>query len=293
MVPIAIVIIMIAGVRWIIAGGDMGKIKEAKKYISGAVIGLVIAILGSFVLNLVGISDLSLQRLNYIVVQEWDLPDVEIPHVPQNVGGTGSNPPAQPPGGTPPPGGGSVGGKCFPVATGGLGGRGVSWNWGSRRGTAQKIQMPDGSIKNIKVFKRCHAGIDIYTGGNAYVVAIADGKVVNKYNFKACGGTYAVIVNHGSFVVNYGELNLDATYVANGQQVRAGQILGVATTCGMLHFELYNSGTTKNLHWMPGVELPNVSNICRQQYLSSKPAALRDPTETIKALKSNMCSGFR
>ena len=65
-VPIAIIMVMVGGVKWILAGGENQGIKEAKKYISGAVIGLIIAILGAFVLNLVGIQQLTMPQLEYI-----------------------------------------------------------------------------------------------------------------------------------------------------------------------------------------------------------------------------------
>src|SRR3989344_707793 len=49
----AVFMIMIAGYRWLFAGGNSGAIDDAKKRIKGAVAGLVIALLSYTILNLI------------------------------------------------------------------------------------------------------------------------------------------------------------------------------------------------------------------------------------------------
>ncbi len=66
LVPIVIVIIIWAGFKWILAGGDITKIQEAKKYISGAVVGLIIAVLSYTILSLYGITNVGSLQVQYI-----------------------------------------------------------------------------------------------------------------------------------------------------------------------------------------------------------------------------------
>lgn len=65
---LAIVMIMYGGFRWITAAGDAGKIGEAKKTITGAIIGLLIA-LGSYtILNLINPDLVSFKALQLIAL---------------------------------------------------------------------------------------------------------------------------------------------------------------------------------------------------------------------------------
>jgi hypothetical protein len=132
---------------------------------------------------------------------------------------------------------------------------------------------------------RTHAGIDLMGSRSErwQVFAVADGQIINFYWF--LNGTFALIVNHGSFVINYGEVwrgSLDKLvlktpkfidgdvsksfkrtitttsssypdFVATSvSQVRAGQHIAWLghhpSRNSMLHFEAYSSGTT-NQGW--------------------------------------------
>ena len=76
LVPIVILIIIIAGMMWILAGGDIPAIKRAKNYISGAIIGLIIAVLSYYILSLIGLTKLNPLQVQYIVaVPPEDLND--------------------------------------------------------------------------------------------------------------------------------------------------------------------------------------------------------------------------
>jgi len=65
-VPITIIVIITAGVRWVVSAGNVSKIKEAKKYISNAFLGLFIALLGYVILSLVGLTSITQIDVQYI-----------------------------------------------------------------------------------------------------------------------------------------------------------------------------------------------------------------------------------
>jgi hypothetical protein len=267
LVPIGIVIIIIGGIMWILAGGDMPKIKRAKQYISGALTGILIGLLSYVILSFVGITTLINPSPENIEPIEVDIPssDFEMPIVDYATGTTGAAYP-------------SVGGQCLPVAANSF--YKPSWNWGSPR-----------KYKGI-MGKRCHAGLDLYTKSPGYAVAMADGTVTNVQHFYACtrGDTQGVVVYHASLGVTaiYGEINSGTVKVNKGQTIKAGQILGIATNCGMVHFELYKGVVSRNGHWFPPAIITQ-SNECRTKYLSTKPPSLMDPTDTIKSLLNKKC----
>jgi murein DD-endopeptidase MepM/ murein hydrolase activator NlpD len=118
---------------------------------------------------------------------------------------------------------------------------------------------------------RAHGAVDLYGRHMDPVFAMADGRIVSFYYFYE--GTYALFVDHGDYVVNYGEvdpsslsrLKLDAeltnTYERRkiiptdkiGSTVKAGdQIAFVGklnSGSSMLHLEMYRPGTKFNLPW--------------------------------------------
>ena len=119
---------------------------------------------------------------------------------------------------------------------------------------------------------RQHVGIDLFANFNDPVCACQDGEIVNFYGF-CCGDkktTYALLVQHASVVVNYGEVapnSLERTGRKVGSQVRAGDVIGfIGRNPGgssMLHFETYTRGTRRNASWQAG---------------KSRPAELLNPT---------------
>lgn len=98
---------------------------------------------------------------------------------------------------------------------------------------------------------RYHAAIDLYCSQGDAVVSVEDGKIVNFYPFYK--GTNALLVKHGGYVVNYGEVSpnsLGALGLSIGSSVKAGQQIGTVGKLIMLHFETYVPGTTKNYSWL-------------------------------------------
>ncbi|MDD5341208.1 MAG: M23 family metallopeptidase [Patescibacteria group bacterium] len=276
---LAIIVIIYAGILWITSAGDRGKIAAAKKYIIDAIIGLIIAFLGGFILSLVGITQITMPGVNAIPTSTDEVLE--------------NTPPEQNPGYE------SIGGQCFPVASDSF--DHISWNYGNRRKCLSS---------NDTDFRRCHGGIDIYTKAPGNILAMADGVIVGmsktfykcSFGWGANGVPSAVgkfMIKHGNYTVNYGEIDADkmAPGLGIGSQVKAGQFLGQATYCGMLHFELYQGELSNNIAWPPAGQsclnpaLPFVDHICLQQpWIAFKPAAMLDPTETLQTLQSRKCS---
>lgn len=274
-IPIAIFVIIYAGIRWLTSGGDSSKIKEAKNYITGAILGIIISLLGLYVLALLGINKLSMSCVAAIPASTDEVQE----NTPIETNPTY----------------GSIGGQCFPVASDSF--SYISWNYGNRRQCGSSG------------FRRCHGGIDIYTKSPGNIVAMADGKILGlSKTFYTCKGGWGakgvpsavgkIMIQHGDYTVNYGEIDADkfAPGIAIGASVRAGQYLGQATYCGMLHFELYQGSLGNNIAWPPAgsclsQDLPQIEHICNSPtYLPQKPGSMLDPTNTLKALQSKMCS---
>ena len=111
---------------------------------------------------------------------------------------------------------------------------------------------------------RLHAGVDIYppAGVGSPVYAIEDGTVlkIEPFYTRATGEvTYAMLVDHGDCVVNYGEVQPPSLKV--GARVGRGQMIARVSGTVQLHFELYTPGTTSWLSWY-----------------GAQPANLLDPT---------------
>ncbi|RXT57176.1 hypothetical protein B6S44_01680 [Bosea sp. Tri-44] len=94
--------------------------------------------------------------------------------------------------------------------------------------------------------KRKHAGCDLYAPVGTPVHAVADGKITIHRPFYL--GTFATVIDHGDFVVRYGEVQKAlAGGLKVGDEVAAGQVIGsVGKLSGlnisMIHFEMF-SGT--------------------------------------------------
>ena len=93
--------------------------------------------------------------------------------------------------------------------------------------------------------RRAHAGCDLYYPIGTTIHAITSGTVVREsYPFYA--ETFAVEIDHGSFIARYGEVQAPAL-VRTGEQITAGQsiakvgrLVGISVPSAMLHLELYD-----------------------------------------------------
>jgi murein DD-endopeptidase MepM/ murein hydrolase activator NlpD len=91
--------------------------------------------------------------------------------------------------------------------------------------------------------KRAHAGCDLKAPVGTPIYAVKDGIVVRKPSL-FYAGTYAIEIDHGDFLIRYGEVD-PVTYVTKGDHVVAGQLIGrvgdlEGSTNSMLHLEMYD-----------------------------------------------------
>jgi len=99
--------------------------------------------------------------------------------------------------------------------------------------------------------KRKHAACDIYFPAGTWIHAVADGTVIQPpYNFYA--GTQALEIQHGDFIVRYGEIKpnsfVGGTTVKKGQRLcQVGHLMGISVESDMLHFEMYAGTATGSL----------------------------------------------
>lgn len=110
---------------------------------------------------------------------------------------------------------------------------------------------------------RYHVGIDLYAQEGDLVRACEDGRVVAFYPFytrqRTGEVTYALLIEHADFVVNYGEVkaNLKREFGWEiGDRVRTGQSIARVSGTAMIHFETYRPGTRANQRWLPGRPRP-------------------------------------
>jgi murein DD-endopeptidase MepM/ murein hydrolase activator NlpD len=99
---------------------------------------------------------------------------------------------------------------------------------------------------------RLHAGCDLYFPKGTPIHAIADGVVIRGPYAFYCE-TFALEIDHGSFLARYGEIQ-SKTEVTSGATVHAGQkiasvghLVGIQTHSDMLHLELYDKSASGSL----------------------------------------------
>jgi murein DD-endopeptidase MepM/ murein hydrolase activator NlpD len=96
---------------------------------------------------------------------------------------------------------------------------------------------------------RLHAGCDLYFPKGTPIHAIADGVFIRGPYAFYCE-TFALEIDHGSFLARYGEIQ-SKTEVTAGGGVHAGQkiasvgrLVGIQTSSDMLHLELYDKSAS-------------------------------------------------
>lgn len=90
---------------------------------------------------------------------------------------------------------------------------------------------------------RRHAAADLYANTGTIIHAVSAGEVIDFYEFYL--GTYALVIDHGDFIVRYGEIKGSLPQgIAIGAQVRQGQGIAyvgrlIGLSQDMLHFERF------------------------------------------------------
>lgn len=290
---VSVIVIIISGIQWMTPGnlsitgeGDQKQtVNNAKKRIMGAVIGLLLSV-GSYTLlyninpELVSFRNL---KVLYIKGQPVHGPgeDESAIKTITSIGQASEK-------GAPAIDAEAAKGICFPLSKSSF--SKISWNFGGERAKGA----------------RCHSGIDIYTKPPGQLVAIDDGIVTNiSKTFITCkngwgavepkkdnGGAIYVYHPKLDITVNYGEIDSNNITSKKGDKITKGQVLGKASVCGMLHFEMYTGKQSGNAKWFPipgETSSPPPHNKCAELFLSNKPPETINPTAFLKAIQSNFC----
>ena len=99
---------------------------------------------------------------------------------------------------------------------------------------------------------RKHAGCDLYAEVGTAIRAMAQGRVLRPL-YEFYGGTYALEIDHGTFVARYGEIQRrDANQLKQGDTVSPGQVIAHVGKLNnyyrsMLHLELYTGSASGQL----------------------------------------------
>lgn len=95
---------------------------------------------------------------------------------------------------------------------------------------------------------RIHAGVDLVHALGTPIYAVSSGEIVDFHYFYQ--GTYAVVIDHGDFVVRYSEVDGSLPNgISVGKKVIRGQLIArigdlEGTSNSMLHFEMYTGEAT-------------------------------------------------
>ena len=135
---------------------------------------------------------------------------------------------------------------------------------------------------------RAHAACDLYFPAGTIIHAITDGTVIRGPYFFYLG-TYALEIDHGSFIARYGEIQ-ESAFVRKGDRVNAGQpiakvghLVGIQVPSDMLHLELYDKTSSGQL---------TVSAAAGKKTSNGRPFMRRrdliDPTPKLNEWKNNL-----
>jgi murein DD-endopeptidase MepM/ murein hydrolase activator NlpD len=99
---------------------------------------------------------------------------------------------------------------------------------------------------------RAHAGCDLYAPEGTSIHAVADG-VVTRAPYEFYAQTHALEVDHGGFLVRYGEVMKgnglrEGDRVEKGQPIaKVGHLVGLTLPSDMLHIEFYDKTAAGSL----------------------------------------------
>ncbi|KQM21837.1 M23 family metallopeptidase [Novosphingobium sp. Leaf2] len=126
-------------------------------------------------------------------------------------------------------------------------------------------------------FVRMHAGIDFGAAYGSPIYAVADG-IVTFAGRHGGHGNYVRLQHAGGLGTGYGHMSRIA--VADGTQVRAGQVIGFVGSTGLstgphLHFEAYRGGHTINPAGLAIAVRPQIDGPQRDAFKARLDALLR------------------
>ena len=129
----------------------------------------------------------------------------------------------------------------------------VAWTVPKNVGGAKKSWLPPawGDYGHNRASgKRSHGGCDVYADEGTKVVAVKSGTIIAEETVKMSagwGGAGAITIDHGDFIIRYGEVkNIKKT---SGNVVQGEHIADVDNTTfypkqAMLHLEMYDKTAT-------------------------------------------------
>lgn len=156
--------------------------------------------------------------------------------------------------------------------------------------TADWTHAPRAFGANRSGGTRAHAGCDLYAPVGRTIFAVRDGTVLrDPYAFYA--ETDALEIDHGDFVLRYGEIQPGCALrkgdaVRKGQPIaRVGQLVGIAVPSAMLHLEMYRGDVAG------GLTQPASSAARRADGVSfNRRADLIDPTPFLNDWKTRLAN---
>lgn len=113
---------------------------------------------------------------------------------------------------------------------------------------AQSWHMHPRNFGTTRPGGRKHAGCDLYAPVGTPIHAVEDGTITSFNAFYK--GTWAIVINHGSFIVRYGECKNKMTAgLAVGSKVKKGQKIGEVgklqgLPMSMIHFEMFSGAAS-------------------------------------------------
>lgn len=282
---VSVIVIIFSGFQWTASGGSEETIKKAQERIVAALIGLLLSVGSYTLLYNINPELVSFRNLKVLYVKGQP---VHGPGEDESNIKTATSIEQASEKGAPAIDAEAAKGICFPLSKSSL--SKISWNFGGERENGA----------------RCHSGIDIYTKPPGQLVAIDDGIVTRiSKTFITCKNGWgavepkkdnggAVYVYHPKLdiTVNYGEIDSNNITWKKGDKITKGQIIGKASVCGMLHFEMYTGKQSGNAKWFPfpgETSSPPPHNKCAELFLSNKPPETINPTAFLKAIQKNFC----
>lgn len=219
---IALGALVLGGILYTASAGNASRQDDAKQWIVGALVGLLILFGAWFILNIINPNLLKLTDLTLLV----------------NKGGGGSNGSGNLP--PPPP---VIDGQACPVGTG------LSYSNDFCGGNlAGNPRFPDSCLRECPGKPNCHGATDIFAPLHTPIYAVDDGTIGSSWGWNDVGGYRLHLITDAG--VDYYYAHLDGLpVVPAGTRVKAGDLLGYVDASGdaqgtpnHLHFEIHPTG---------------------------------------------------
>lgn len=237
---LATIIVMFAGFRWMMAAGDSSAVGEAKKYINGAVAGLIILMTSYLILFQISPDLVTMKPIELKLVQEETPDEADAPE------------------------------GSLESDTKDCGGITMGWPSSSHTISSPFYRLKDWSNPNGKGWKAgdIHGGSDVSMPQGTPIYAATDGTVTMARETPVTVSPCSIVtITKGSIETSY--IHLSKVQVITGQTITKGQQIGLSggnknspgscrTTGAHLHFQIKNNGKLVNpKQCLPGYSAAN------------------------------------